>query len=528
MGTSVYFRIQNKERYIRDTIRKTNVMRRLLLFVIVIIGLEGCSESSEKQCYSPNFRSIDKFLEQSIHDWDVPGMAVGIIYNDSIVLSKGYGYMNINKTVPVTDSTMFGIASLTKGFTALAVGIAQKHKFLNVNEPIKTYLPEFKTQNESITNNINFVDILSHRTGFSTFSGDLSWYGSSKSKYQVLESIKSIPVSNDLGTVYGYSNVMYLTAGLALEAATNQNFEDFVSNYILSPLDMQFTTFDYAKTIHSNNIATPHVVVNDKIDSVGYVNWSNMSPSGGLFSNVVDLLKWAQFQWNPNYSYIDSAYFNSQHEIITDQQFSWLDHLNGDEIKMKGYGLGWEILEVGSYKTISHNGGLDGMISQIVVVPEKKCAIVILANSGSALPIILGYELSHRLLIDSKSTYYTPSLNKIKGSTSITNESVDVDHGQDFELSYMVGEYYDSLMGNVSIVNTEDHHYELQFEQATLFDASIYMGSQGKITLKWKNIVSLPAGELIEIDKVNNVLKGFMIRCQNPDFKFEEVNFRKK
>ncbi|MDD2564248.1 MAG: serine hydrolase [Salinivirgaceae bacterium] len=502
-------------------------MRRLILFVIVIISLGGCKDGSKNQNYTPDFKSIDRFLEQSILDWNVPGMAVGIIYDDSIVLSKGYGYMDLIEKDPVTDSTLFGIASLTKGFSALAIGMAQYQAYLDINKPIKFYLPQFKTQNDSLTNNINFVDILSHRTGYSTFSGDLSWYGNLKSKYQVLESIKSIPVSNDLRSVYGYSNVMYLTAGLALEAATGQNFESFVTDFILSPLKMYNTTFDYSKVIQSSNTATPHVVENNKPMPINYVNWSNMAPAGGLFSNVVDLLKWAQFQWNPNYSYIDSVYFNAQHEIITKQRFSWLDNLNGDEIKMKGYGLGWEIIEIGSYKTISHNGGLDGMISQIVVVPEMKCAIVVLANSGSALPIILGYELSHRLLIDSKNTYYNLSLRKIKENASIDRKT-EFDQEQKRDLSYMVGEYYDSLMGGVSIVNSNAHHYELKFEQATLFDATIFVDNKGKIVLQWKNILSLPNGEIVEIDTINNILKSFTIRCPNPDFRFEEINFRRR
>ena len=502
-------------------------MRWVFIIYLVIITV-GCTETKQSNKNTPDFKEIDTFLEHAIQEWHVPGMAVGIIFNDTIVLSKGYGYINVDKKEPVTDSTIFGIASLTKSFTALAVGIAQKQNHLNVNEPIKKYLTLFETQNDSLTNNVNFVDILSHRTGFSTFSGDLSWYGSSKTKHQVFDAVKSIPVTNKLRTAYGYSNVMYLVAGLALETATGINFEDFVCNNIISPIDMQFTTFDYDITIRESNIATPHVVENNHIKPIEYVNWSNMSPSGGLFSNVIDLLKWARFQWNPNFNIIDSAYFIAQHQIVTKQNFSWLDHLNNNEIKSKGYGLGWEIINIDSYKIISHNGGLDGMTSQIVVIPDKKCAIVILANSSSALPIVLGYELTHKILMNSPSEYYKIAFDRIQQKPLFNTDTKLTKQSNNQELSNFLGNYYDPLMGTASIVKTAENIFEINFEQSSLFDAVLFKDEKDNIYVKWINILSLPEGKLIYTNNPADTIKRCTIECQNPDFKFEEVEFKRR
>ncbi len=482
-------------------------------------------ESAEKK-----FHSVDSLLAKSIEDWNVPGMAVGIIVNDTLFLAKGYGVTQIGKRTTVTDTTLFGIASLTKSFTALAVGIGQMKGFLTIEDPLKKHLKQFETSNDSLTRSISFVDALSHRTGFSTFSGDLSWYGSLKSKSQVMEVVKNIPVSNGFRSGYGYNNVMFLAAGMALEKATNQNYEDFVSNSILSPLDMQFTTFSYSQSMEGDNIATPHIIVNDINKPIEYVDWTNMSPSGGLFSNVQDMLKWARFQWDCDTSVIDNAFLEYQHSLVTPQKLSWFDILLPNSISNKGYGLGWEVMDFYGNKVIMHNGGLDGMISQLVVVPEKKMAFVIFVNSSSPLPLVLGYELLYQFLKDEKFSYYAESFKKFHEPGMTDSNPDTLYHAlESFDFERLKGFYSDNLMGDVEIAyNTKENNIELTFSQAQLFDGVLGIDSSHNIILEWKKISSLPKGKIIPSKGKDGFVTGFRIICPNPDFRFEEVYFNRK
>ena len=288
------------------------------------------------------------------------------------IFSKGYGVIHVDKPLDVTDTTLFGIASLTKAFTATGIGIAQKQGLLSIYDPIKKHLKQFETANDTVTKTITFYDVLSHQTGFSTFSGDLSWYGSNKSKAEVIELIKYVPIKNSPQSEYGYSNIMYLVAGVALEEAVNQKYEDYINANLLSPLKMGYTTFNYSEVIKLENIANPHIIVDKENKPINYIDWTNISPAGGLFSNIKDLTKWAKFQWNFDSTIVDREFINIQQSVITSQKLNMLDNIAPDIIKNKGYGLGWDVLDFNNYKVIMHNGGLDGMTSQIVIIPEKE------------------------------------------------------------------------------------------------------------------------------------------------------------
>jgi CubicO group peptidase (beta-lactamase class C family) len=505
-------------------------MIKILNLLLIIAIVFACNPRHAKQTET-GLLSVDSLLTKSLEEWNVPGMAVGIIVEDTLFLSKGYGLIHMSKKIKVTDTTLFGIASLTKSFTALAVGIGQKNGFLSVEDPLKKHLHQFETSNDSLTNSISFVDALSHRTGFSTFSGDLSWYGSLKSKSQIMDVVKNIPVSNGFRSAYGYNNVMFLAAGMALEKATNQNYEDFISNYILSPLDMQFTTFDYNRSMKGENIAIPHIIIDSINKPIEYVDWTNMSPSGGLFSNVQDMLKWARFQWDRDTSIIDEAFLSLQQSLITPQKLSWFDMLNPNSVSSKGYGLGWEVMDFYGHKVLMHNGGLDGMISQLVIVPEKKMAFVVFVNSSSPLPIVLGYELLHRFLKSTKSNYYRESYQRFYASEdpkAFNPESVQT-IVEKFDMERLRGHYSDNLMGDASITyNKKNKNMELIFSQAQLFDGIIVTDSINNILLEWKKISSLPNGKLVPSIDSNGAVIGFKIVCPNPDFRFEEVYFKRK
>jgi CubicO group peptidase (beta-lactamase class C family) len=505
-------------------------MSKYTILLTALVVLVACNSQNKEREQETRYQTIDSLLAKSIVEWNVPGMAVGIIVNDTLFLSKGYGVVSMSGKESVSDTTLFGIASLTKSFTSLAVGISQKKGFLSIDDPIKKHLDQFETSNDSLTKSISFVDALSHRTGFSTFSGDLSWYGSVKSKAQVIDIVKNIPVSNGFRSSYGYNNVMFLAAGMAMENATNQNFEDFVSNQILSPLDMQFTTFNYSQTIHGENIATPHITIDSINKPIEFVNWTNMSPSGGLFSNIQDMLKWARFQWNPDTSIIDKKFLEYQHSVITPQKLSWFDQLNSKSVINKGYGLGWEVMTFQGNKVLMHNGGLDGMISQIVVVPDKKMAFIVLVNSSSPLPIVLGYEFLHRFIAGHNSPYYTEAYRKLVSGASVSSLSEhESKNMESLDIKALSGVYSDKLMGDVKIAfNSNTKTMEVVFSQAQLFDGVLSLDSSNNIQLEWKKISSLPLGKILTERNQEGLVTAFRIVCPNPDFRFEEVYFQKK
>ena len=422
-------------------------MKKPLFAIILLLTLFSCQNKENDNLTF--YQSIDSLLQKSISDWNVPGLAVGIIADDTVFLSKGYGVIHVYKPSKVTDTTLFGIASLTKAFTAMGIGIAQKQGLLSIYDPIKKHLKQFETANDTVTNTITFYDVLSHQTGFSTFSGDLSWYGSNKSKAEVIELIKYVPIKNSPQSEYGYSNIMYLVAVVALEEAVNQKYEDYINANLMSPLKMGYTTFNYSEVIKLENIANPHIIVDKENKPINYIDWTNISPAGGLFSNIKDLTKWAKFQWNFDSTIVDREFINIQQSVITSQKLNMLDNIAPDIIKNKGYGLGWDVLDFNNYKVIMHNGGLDGMTSQIVIIPEKKTAFILLANTSTPLPIVLSYELLYQFLVDINSPYYKIVLEKYNSFKGFEIEQDTTLSPQKPDLETLKGKYIDKLMGEL-------------------------------------------------------------------------------
>jgi CubicO group peptidase (beta-lactamase class C family) len=503
-------------------------MKKPLFAIILPLVLFSCQNQTKDSDSQIFYKSIDSLLQKSISDWNVPGLAVGIIADDTIFLSKGYGVIHVDKPLDVTDTTLFGIASLTKAFTATGIGIAQKQGLLSIYDPIKKHLKQFETANDTVTKTITFYDVLSHQTGFSTFSGDLSWYGSNKSKAEVIELIKYVPIKNSPQSEYGYSNIMYLVAGVALEEAVNQKYEDYINANLLSPLKMGYTTFNYSEVIKLENIANPHIIVDKENKPINYIDWTNISPAGGLFSNIKDLTKWAKFQWNFDSTIVDREFINIQQSVITSQKLNMLDNIAPDIIKNKGYGLGWDVLDFNNYKVIMHNGGLDGMTSQIVIIPEKKTAFILLANTSTPLPIVLSYELLYQFLVDINSPYYKIVLEKYNSFKGFEIEQDTTLSPQKPDLETLKGKYIDKLMGEVVIYeNTENQTIEIQFVSAPHFDGVINVSDDGDVKIIWQNIISLPDGLILINRSENGAVTSFNIKCPNPDFHFEEINFVK-
>ena len=115
------------------------------------------------------------YLEQQIHrlmkDFDVPGLSIGIVQNDAVLFSKGFGNLAIHKKTKVDENTIFGIGSISKSFTALTLGILVDEGKINWDDKVTSHLPYFELYAPYVTNNFTIRDLLTHRSGLKSVSG---------------------------------------------------------------------------------------------------------------------------------------------------------------------------------------------------------------------------------------------------------------------------------------------------------------------------------------------------------------------
>src|SRR5205085_3055466 len=122
--------------------------------------------------------------------WKGPGMAIAVVKDDKLVFAKGYGSRELGKDAPVNENTLFAIASNSKAFTTASLAILVDEKKLSWEDKVSKYLPDFKMYNPYVTSELTIRDLVSHRSGLDTFSGDLLWYETTYNSDEVLRRVR--------------------------------------------------------------------------------------------------------------------------------------------------------------------------------------------------------------------------------------------------------------------------------------------------------------------------------------------------
>lgn len=241
---------------------------------------------------------IDKYFEKMVKDWDVPSASIGIVKDGELIFTGNYGVLEIGKNKKPNSNTLYAIASNSKAFTSAIIGMLVQEGKLDWNDRVKKHLPYFALYDPWVSDNVTIRDILSHRVGLGTFSGDNIWYKSNLSAEEIIKRIKYVPQAYDFRAGYGYSNLMYITAGEIIKTVTNKTWGENVKQLILDPLDMNRTISSLKNLNKKGNYATPHGRTEESNYVIPWVNWGNIAATGGLISSVNDISKWMIFNLN--------------------------------------------------------------------------------------------------------------------------------------------------------------------------------------------------------------------------------------
>lgn len=484
---------------------------------------------------------IDQYCAKVRKDWNCPGMGIGIIYNDTVILAKGYGTLSVDDSTQVNADTYFGIASNSKSFTTAAIAqLIDKHK-LSWDTKVVEILPYFKMYNDYVTQEITIRDILSHKSGLATFSGDLIWYNSDHSRKEIIERLPFLKPKYGFRSHFGYSNILYLVAGEVIGKLSGKSWDQFVKDEFFTKLKMNRTNTSIRQfSKKEKNIAQPHAKVNGKWIPIPYINWDNMAPAGGINSTVNDMLKWIKVQLNTG-SINDSAELWSAKQSremwlpqTIDNVSSFSERLHPTK-HFSAYGLGWDLFDLYGYKIVNHSGGLDGMISQTVMIPELNIGIVILTNQGSSLPYVLMHQILEFMLGDPHENDYSPVyLQLVKDYDSYLAEkekeyqkTKNKNLPPTFPLSNYVGMYSGNVYGSARIDIKQDKLF-LKLKHTPTLQGTLEHWAEDVFTIIFPEHPSLPRGEVrFILDETKSVILNMVIDVPNPDFDFTELDFNK-
>ncbi|WP_207493718.1 serine hydrolase [Aridibaculum aurantiacum] len=359
----------------------------ILRIFLLLVSMAALQSAHSQQPKAPQFvtDSLQKYIEQGMADWDIPGLAIVIVKDGKIAWMKGYGVKDIETKEPVDENTVFMIASNSKLFTGTALAHLEYNEQVQLNDKITNFIKDFSLYDTNVTKLVTIRDMLSHRVGTKTFQGDFTFWNADLSRQSIMYRMRTMQPKGNFRQDYGYCNSCYLTASEIVPIVSGKPWEVYVYDSILLPLNMK-NSFTLSNGIERHtNVAKPYtsrytfsntLLPYDRIDNLG--------PATSMASNVNDLSRWLMMQ-------LDSGRLDGKQilpwpvlqrtrdvQIITNSRKS----VNFPTY-FRGYGLGVYVQDYNCRQVYYHTGGAFGFFTNLSFVPEEKLGIAILTNKDN-------------------------------------------------------------------------------------------------------------------------------------------------
>jgi CubicO group peptidase (beta-lactamase class C family) len=318
---------------------------------------------------------------------DVAGLAVAVVSEEEVV-SRGFGVRDLGSGAPVTPETMFHLASVSKPFVATAiVSLATARDVggpvLDLDAPILDWVPEF-TLADGRAGEVTAQRLLSHTSGLPEVAE--YWHDPQLGDDALSEFARSLSgrrLKTEPGSAYSYSNAGYKLLGLLLSRVTGTTFEDAMRQQVLTPLGMLNSTFMRSE-VPAQLAASPHVGMPLTVPGDSYPYTRRAAPSSTLHSNLVELCRWMVAHFEPaevtaggpdeHWARLDPGLIDRMGQpVVQVGEPPWEDAM----------GLGWALGSHRGRRTLSHSGADPGFGSRLVMVPERRTGVVVLANSNT-------------------------------------------------------------------------------------------------------------------------------------------------
>ncbi|HUP00922.1 MAG TPA: serine hydrolase [Gemmatimonadota bacterium] len=331
---------------------------------------------------------LDAEIEATREAWRIPGLAVAIVKDDSILLAKGYGARDVGRPGPIDAETLFAIGSATKAFTAAAIGILVDEGRLGWDDRVAERLPGFALHDPYASAEITIRDLLAHRSGLPM--ANLMWLGGQLDREEMVRRLRYLEPATGFRAGFGYQNALYLTAGLIIQEVTGRTWDAFVTDRILRPLGMERTNTSVDSLAGLENVAAPHARVDGEPRPVPYRDIDHVGPAGSIHSSAADMARWLRFQLAGGVAegrrLLEEATLAETHgpQIVLRRE-SILARLYPNT-HVLAYGMGWLTSDYHGKLLLDHGGGIDGMTSLVGLLPEEGLGVALLTNFQLPMP----------------------------------------------------------------------------------------------------------------------------------------------
>lgn len=372
------------------------------MIVVLVLGLAARAQDAD---ITNKLQGFDAYMEQTLKDWNTPGIGVGIVVNDKLVFAKGYGYRDYEKKLPFTPTTLVQIASNSKLFTAVATGMLVEEGKLTWDKPVREAVATIQFNTDQLNNNVTLRDMLSHRTGVTRH--DLIWFKSDFTRKELFEKLKYLEPEQPMRETFLYNNLMFTAVGEIIELKSGKRWEDFVRERIFTPLEMGTSTFTIAEMLKHPDHGVPFREKRDTFELYKipyYEDTEGVAPAGAIISNIDELSHWLIALMNDG-KYNGKQVLPSDVLKATLQPAIGLPNTLGEsqgfwELLNPAYGMGRETAAYRGHLITFHGGDLPGFHSQVSFLPNDHIGVIVLVISDHSAPLynVVTYNVYERLL----------------------------------------------------------------------------------------------------------------------------------
>ena len=390
-------------------------MRKFICALLFLLSLKSFTQLPS----DPRLKGLDTFALRILKEWNAPGVTIAVVEKNKVIYTGGFGYRDYEKKLPVTENTLFAIGSCTKAFTSSMLGMLAKEGKVDIDKPVRDYLPELVFKNDYTNKHATLRDMMCHRTGLPRH--DYSWYGSTATRNELLERIRYQEPTYELREKYQYNNFMFMAQGIVIEKITGKSWEENIKERIFKPLGMNNTNVSVIDMEKAADRSLAYSSADNKIKAIPYRNIDAIGPAGSINSCAKDMANWLL-------TWINDGKFNGK-EIIPPSyradaitaQISPGGGLPGAEnpdLHMSGYGLAWGMSSYRGHYRVEHSGGIDGFITSTSFFPSDSIGIFVVSNQGTPTTSIRNFIADRMLKLSYRPWGKTALADKLKADST--------------------------------------------------------------------------------------------------------------
>lgn len=352
----------------------------MLIRIRVVLGLLSLliSLGTHSAEFSVDFEAqyVRPLIEKS------PGAALVLVENGVVTLEKVYGVREQGSAEPVTEQTLFRIASLSKTIASAAASHLVANTSVSWDTPLKSNLASLRFKEPLLGDQISLAHLMSQSTGLMPHAYT-NLIEENMSYRRIVDRLDRVDFVCTPGSCYGYQNVAFSLVADLVETQTSMNYPAFVDHHIFKPLQMNRASFGHDKFVNDTDHAKPHVWNGKRWRTVSTTShYYKVPPAAGVNASIVDMRYWLLAQLGKQPDVLTREMLDEmQRGVIRTSRYQ-AHYPYRKSLGQVYYGLGWRIFDYGEQSGFVHHGGyVKGMVSTMVFHPQSGTGLVLLTNS---------------------------------------------------------------------------------------------------------------------------------------------------